>query len=407
MIATFPCPRRLAGVAAGVACVLAMVSAAGATTESPPAATGPETGGNPAGCVDGADGDLFPDRFTVHHAENFTLTYADTYKVLSVAETSPGAGGHTYVLVQCGTEAPALEGELEGASVVEIPVATMFSESTSHVGFIEVLGLVDAVTGVSDGSWIVTPSLRERIDAGQVASFNTTGSIDTELVVASDPDVFVTGGFDDPAHATIAEAGVPVVANAEWLETTPEGWAEWVGLFAALTNTEARANDLYAGWVAGYEQAAELVSDVAERPTVLTGGLFEGTWFANGGAGIVAEFIADAGGDYLYGDNTDPGSIEMDIETVLAEAEQADFWLLASPFTTAADAEAGDPRNMEFDAWDEGGVWINSVPSDPAVNPYEQGPVRIDEYLLDYVTILHPELVPDHELVFFSQVAAN
>jgi hypothetical protein len=38
------------------------------------------------------------------------------------------------------------------------------------------------------------------------------------------------------------------------------------------------------------------------------------------------------------------------------------------------------------------------------VNPYEQGPVMIDEYLLDYIKILHPELVPDHELVFFSQV---
>ena len=50
--------------------------------------------------------DLFPDQFTVQHAENYTLTYADTYKVLTVGETSPGAGAHTYVLVQCGTDAP-------------------------------------------------------------------------------------------------------------------------------------------------------------------------------------------------------------------------------------------------------------------------------------------------------------
>jgi iron complex transport system substrate-binding protein len=228
--------------------------------------------------------------------------------------------------------------------------------------------------------------------------------IDTEMVVAADPDVFITGGYDDPAHEAIADAGVPVVANAEWLETTPEGWAEWVGLFAALTNTEARANELYAEWVADYDAAAALVADVTERPTVMTGGLYEGTWYASGGAGIAAELIADAGGDYIYDENEDTGSIELDIETVLTDAGDADVWVLASPFTTEDDAEAADPRNTEFAAWEEGGVWINSVPSDPMVNPYEQGPVMIDEYLLDYVKILHPELVPDHELVFFSQV---
>ena len=64
-------------------------------------------------------------------------------------------------------------------------------------------------------------------------------------MVAADPDVYITGGGEDPAHDVIRAAGIPVIPNVEWLETTPEGWAEWVGLFAALTNTEAVANDLY------------------------------------------------------------------------------------------------------------------------------------------------------------------
>ena len=73
------------------------------------ASAAPDTGANPSGCVDdvAAGTNLFPDQFTVQHAENYTLTYADTYKVLTVGETSPGAGSHTYVLVQCGTDAPA------------------------------------------------------------------------------------------------------------------------------------------------------------------------------------------------------------------------------------------------------------------------------------------------------------
>jgi iron complex transport system substrate-binding protein len=419
MFTTFPCTRRICGVVVAGAFAVAAAGVAGATTEPPnpepadidtvgteAATAGPDTGANPAGCVesDAASGEQFPDQFTVQYAENYTLTYAENYKVLTVGETSPGAGAHTYVLVQCGTAAPALEGELEGASVVEIPVTTIFSESTSHLGFIDVLDLEGAVTGVSDGSWVVTPSIRERIDAGEVESFNTTMVVDTEMVVAADPDVYITAGYDDPAHEMIADAGVPVVADAEWLEPTPEGWAEWVGLFAALTNTEARANELYAEWVTDYEAAATLVEGVTEHPTVMTGGLYEGTWFASGGAGIAAELIADAGGDYIYDDNEDTGSIELDIETVLTEAAEADVWVLASSFTTEDEAEAADPRNTEFAAWDEGGVWINTVPSDTMVNPYEQGPVMIDEYLLDYLAVLHPGLAPDHDLVFFRRL---
>ena len=411
MITTSPRTRRITGAVLSGAFAAAAAGVAGATTEPPatePAvsAAGPDTGANPAACVEGdaASREQFPDQFIVQHAENYTLTYAENYKVLTVGESSPGAGAETYVLVQCGTESPALEGDLDGASVVEIPVATIYSESTSHLGFIDVLDLESNVTGVSDGSWVVTPAIRDRIDAGDVESFNTTGTIDTEMVLAADPDVFITAGYGYPEHETIAGAGVPVVANAEWLETTPEGWAEWVGLFAALTNTEATANALYAEWITGYEAAAALAAEVTDRPSVMTGGLYEGTWFANGGAGIAAEFIADAGGDYIYDDDPEPGSIELDIESVLTDAAEADVWVLASGFTTKDEAETADPRNTEFDAWEGGGVWINSVPSDPSINPYEQGPVMIDEYLLDYIKILHPELVPDHELVFFSEV---
>jgi iron complex transport system substrate-binding protein len=202
----------------------------------------------------------------------------------------------------------------------------------------------------------------------------------------------------------IREAGIPVVPNVEWLETTPEGWAEWVGLFAALTDTEGQATALYDEWSADYAAAVTLAEDVAERPTVLTGGLFEGTWYASGGDSIVAEFIADAGGDYVYGDDPATGSIELDVESVLADGADANFWLLPQGFTTEQEAVATDERLDDFAAWDDGGVWTNQVPVDPTVSFIESGPVMIDDYLLDYLAVLHPELAADHELVFLSEV---
>ena len=99
----------------------------------------------------------------------------------------------------------------------------MFSESSSHYGFIDVLDIEDTVTGVGDTSLVVTPTLAERAAAGEIESFAPSFVVDPELVVAADPDVYVTGGGADPAHEVIAAAGIPVVPNLEWLETTPRG----------------------------------------------------------------------------------------------------------------------------------------------------------------------------------------
>jgi iron complex transport system substrate-binding protein len=366
------------------------------------------TGANPAGCVDdaAAGDDLFADTYEVAHAANLTLDYHDTYKVMTVGEPAPDQPTQTYVLVQCGTEAPALEGDLAGATVVEIPVRSLYSESTSHLGFVDALGIADVVTGVSNGDVIVTPGVRERVDAGEVDTFAEDYEVNTELVIAGDPDVFVTSGTEDPAHQALAEAGVPVVANAEWLETSPLGWAEWIAFFAALTNTEATATEVYAGISERYQAVAALAADVTERPTVITGGLHEGEWYARGGAGIAPRFIADAGAAYEYADDGSTGSLILDIETVVADAQDAAFWFGPLGFDSRDAAEAADSRYGSFAAWDAGGVWNSTRQATEAGGNgyFDQGPVAIDEVLLDYLKILHPELAPDHELVFFEQV---
>lgn len=364
--------------------------------------------GNPDGCIEGVEegDDVFPDTFDVRHADNLSLRYEGTYKVMTVGEPFPGGASQTYVLVQCGTETPDLDGELSDALVVQIPVQTIFSESTSHLGFIDALGIADRVTGVSDVDQVKMPSIRTRIDADEVVSFRAAGQIDTELVVAEQPDVYITPGTEDTSHQVLLDSDIAVLANAEWLETSPLGWSEWIAFFAALTNTEAAAVEFHDDLVDRYQEAAEMAAAVDERPTVITGGLYQGDWYARGGQGIVPRFIADAGGDYIYADDPSTGSLILDIEEILADATGAEVWLSPLGFATRAEAESSDSRYLSLSAWDEGGVWLNS-PTDPSINTPEVGPVMIDHYLLDYIAILHPELVPDHELLFFQPVPAS
>ncbi len=90
----------------------------------------------------------------------------------------------------------------------------------------------------------------------------------------------------------------------------------------------------------------------------------------------------------------------------MADAQDAEFWLSPLGFTTKQEALATDTRYGQFAAWEAGGVWspsrqANEDGGDPV---FDRGTLAVDELLLDYIKILHPELVPDHELIYFEQV---
>ena len=217
------------------------------------------------------------------------------------------------------------------------------------------------------------PNARERAAAGEIESFAPSFVVDTETVVAADPDVYITGGFPVPEHEAIATPGSRWWPNAEWLETTPGGMGRVGRGLRRPDEHRGRGERAVRRVDRRLRRRRRTRRRGTERPTVITGGLFEGTWFANGGASIVAEFIADAGGNYVYDDDPSTGSIELDIETVLAEAATADVWLLATrspPRKKPSRRRAARPSSTPGM---EGGVWINQRASDPTINSSSRG----------------------------------
>lgn len=344
--------------------------------------------------------DYFPEKATITHAANFTVAYHGNYKVLTALHPSPGAGPETYVLVQRGTPSPELQGDLANATVVEVPIASIFSESTTHLPFLEELGVLDTLTGVANAGFISSEAVLARIAAGQVTEYAPTFELNSELVIERDPDVLMTGGSEDPLYEGLRNAGIAVVANAEWLEPTPLGRAEWLKYMAVFYNREAMAESAFDAIVRGYEELRALTGDLADRPTVMTGFVFGGTWFATGGAGFMAQLIRDAGGDYIWSDDTGTEAIELDLEAQLDRGRDADLWLNVSAFwATLDDALAEDPRYAEFDAFTRGDVWNpTAVVNEAGANEFwELGVSRPDLILADLIRIIHPDLLPDHE----------
>lgn len=356
-----------------------------------------------ADCVDDydPDTDYFPDKLSIDHAENLSIEYANDHQVVTVHEPAPQADAEQYVLLRCGAPDPELGGELADAPVIEVPVRSVFSASTTHLALFSHLDRAGVVTGVADGGVVNDDDIRAGLESGDVVEYGDGGSLDQEVVLAEDPDVLLTGGTEEPDYQTLRDADIPTVANAEWLEDSPLGRAEWVKLVAALTGSEDAATTLFDDIAADYEAVADQVAD-AEPVDVVPGQMYDGVWNVVGGGSYVGQLLTDAGGTHPWADSEDTGSIEMDLEEVLTGVQDAEVWIASEHWDTYDDMTNDDERYAEFAAFDNGAVWTNNNSVGRGGNRYwDEGVLRPDLVLADLASILHPDLVDDHEMVYY------
>lgn len=394
-------PRRLLGLPLAASLLFGLAACGGGDDKSAALA---DTGG----CVSNYDAntDYFPNKQTLRHATNFTLDYAKNYQVLTVKEPSPGAKSEKYVLVRCGTPAPELTGDLSGAVTVETPVKSLFSASTTHLPFLADLGVLDRLKGVSSAGFVTSPEVRQRVESGAITEYTSGQEIDTEKVVGARPDALISDGTENKGYGPLREAGVKVLANAEWLESSPLGRAEWIKFFAALTGTETKAAEVHDKVAGDYTALADEAKG-AEPSTALLGTMYSGQWYMSKGGSYVAALVKAAGGTYAWAGTEGTGSATLDLEAVLAKAEDAPTWLVVeNDWKTLADMEKADARYAKFKAFETGNVWsANKVLGPGGGNDYyERGVARPDLVLADLVAILHPDLAPGHEFTFYQQL---
>lgn len=349
--------------------------------------------------------DYFPDKSTIRDAENVSIDYHESYQVVTVEQPFPGASRESYVLVKCGAPPPELIGDLASAPQITVPVQSLYSASTTHLPLLADLGRMDVLAGVANAANVSGAEAIERIDSGEVVEYAPGQTINVEKVITEAPDVLMTQGTDEPVYGKIRDAGVPVIANAEWLESTPLGRAEWLKVMAALTGSEKKADEVYTRIRSDY---LEVVDSAAGAPArdVLPGQMYEGTWYMPAGGSYVGRLIADAGGTYPWADDDATGSLQLNFESMFNQAGTAPIWLVTSDWDTGADALADDPRYGTLSAMRGGGTWSANKAMGPRGGNdfYERGVTRPDLVLADLVAILHPELAPDHEFSFYREV---
>lgn len=364
-----------------------------------------------AACVESYDpaADYFPDKVEATHAAGFEVEYFNHYKVVRTLTPFPGAAEpFEYVLVQCGTPAP--EGYAD-AQMIEVPVDRFIALSTTQLPHLKDLGHLDSLVALDSFLYVNTPEVVEMIEAGDLVEVGGGSTINVERVIDLETDVVMANGYnpETDAHPVLMDAGVFVALNSEWLEPTLLGRAEWIKFTALFFNEEARANDLFDHIVTEYEAVSDLAAGVpdSERVTVLWNSfsIYSNSWIIPGQQTWVGELLSDAGVNWVLMDAVPEGSQDMSFETVFDAGFDATIWIPnAFQVNTADELLAQDARYADFEAFQTGMVYNDTarVNANGGNDFWETGVTNPHLILKDLVRIFYPDLLPDHELVFYK-----
>ncbi len=353
-----------------------------------------------------ADSVQFNDQVHARYAEGFQISYHKNYKLLEILKPfQDKVDTLRYSLVP---RALTDQVEVEDTREIPIPVESIIATSTTHIGLTEMLNANAVITGMVGAEYVYNEEIRERLESGNTTSF-PQGEFNKEQAMAMQPDLLMISGgqssqFDN--YRVLQDAGINVLVNSEWLETTPLGKAEWVKVLAALLNKEQVANQQFDKVAQRYNALKEKVGAVGEKPLVINNMPYKGAWFVSGGESFTAQFLKDAGADYPWFDTKETGGLRKDFEVVYEVGLNADVWVNPGAAQSKEDILAKDSRFKDFKPFETGRIYNNNKrTNDSGGNDFwESGVVHPEILLADLIKIFHPELMPDHELYYYQKV---
>lgn len=132
-------------------------------------------------------------------------------------------------------------------------------------------------------------------------------------------------------------------------------------VLCTLLSKEKLGDSIFVEVESSYKQAAALAKKAKSRPTVLTGGLYKDVWYVAGGNSWMAQFLKDANADYLWSNTEETGSIGLSLESVLENAQDAEYWFNPSAETKYSELTEANPHYQQFSAFTNKKVYSNAI----------------------------------------------
>ncbi len=343
----------------------------------------------------------------VRHAQGFTISTTGQYPVITVTNPWPNSEkAFTYAFIP-KEKLPVITYPKDAYdAVIATPISSLVVTSTTHIPALESLNGLSKLVGFPDTKYVSSMPARKRIATGKIKELGNNESLNTEMVIALQPDVVVAFAInnDNNSYDLLQKAGVPILFNGDWTETTPLGKAEWIKFFGVLLGAEKAANDTFERIENDYLEVKELAKQATAKPKVLSGALYKDVWYLPAGESWAAQFMEDANTNYLWADTNGTGSLSLSLEAALEKGQEAEFWISPGQYTSYQQLDAANSLYQKFEAYNKKNVYGFAGTTGPTggLLYYELAPQRPDLVLKDLVSIFHKELLPDYIPYFFK-----
>ncbi len=277
--------------------------------------------------------------------------------------------------------------------------------STTHIVMLDKLGRLNDLKGVGFADMVRNKNTRVLIDKGEIVNLSTGHDIDAEVVYGIQPQLLFVYPFGGNNYDKYLKRGIGCVQVSEYLETHPLGRAEWVKLFGVLLGEEQKADSVFNYIKNEYNSLKlQIEKTVMEKPTVFSASYSNGNWFAPPGNSFAAQFIVDAGGNYIFSDSLKAGNIVLPFEAMYERVYDVDYWgkIIFEPGSLTLDKiKNEDSRLTQIKSFKNKNIfYCNAAETD-----YHGDAVLEPEIILsDLTAIFHPSLLSGHKAVYFKRV---
>ena len=288
-------------------------------------------------------------------------------------------------------------------NTVHIPLKRVVVMTNSMAHLMVELDVEDYIAGVCEPEYISDSLIRARLADGTIADCGNSMYPTVEKIMELHPDAILVSPFEQTGYGQLEKLGIPLLECADYMETSPLARAEWMRFYGRLFGAGPKADSLFNKISSDYNNLKETASRTVLRPKVMLDTRSGSAWYVAGGGSTIGRMIADAGAQYLFGDNENSGSVPLSFETVFDKAQDADVWLLKNSNTTTLTyslLESDFKSYASFKPFKERNIWVCNVNEVPY---FELTSFHPEMLLGEFIQIFHPEMSYPH--LFYQPLA--
>lgn len=340
--------------------------------------------------------------YTVEYAQGFRVDKRPDCTLVTVRDPWDTARVlQQYVLVERTKKMPD---PMPAGKLIRTPLENVVAYSTLHCATLKELGAISIIRGVCESQYIDIPEIRQGVTDGSIPDFGAASNPDVEQIILLSPEAIFATPIQGMPYGTIEKTGIPMIETPDYMEAAPLGRAEWVRFYSLFVGKEALGDSLFQETVNRYNEVKHKVEAVTERPSVFMDLKYGNVWYMAGGQSFMANMIKDAGGDYIWSDDSNIASLPLAFEAVLDKAGEADLWLIK--YNTPEDltyprlAKEFQPYS-HFRPFRERHIYACNTGK---ATYYEDLPIHPDYVLNDFAAVFHPELFPGYQPRYYHPV---